>query len=115
LTKEKPISRKIVNRGFSPARRGPGRPSEVELDDLAAAALAFLAEQPESLAGFFAATGLTPASLRSAVGSPGFARGILSYIASDEALLVLFAESHGSDPAALGWTLQALTGSAGEG
>lgn len=99
-----------MNRGFPAARRSPARPAAAEVADIAAAALAFLAERPEDLADFFATTGLTPSSLRAAAQEAGFPRGILSFLAANETLLVLFAESQERDPAELGFTLQAVTG-----
>jgi hypothetical protein len=72
-----------------------GKPSA---DELAIAALGFLAADPERLARFLALTGLGPQSLRAAAREPGFLSGVLDHVASDESLLLAFAEENGIDP-----------------
>jgi hypothetical protein len=58
---------------------------------LAVQALTYLGNDPERLARFLALSGLTPQSLRDAAREPGFLRGVLEHIASDERLLIDFA------------------------
>ncbi len=70
--------------------------------------LGFIAAEPERLADFLATTGLTPASVRTAAADAGFDRGLLSYLMSDENLLLLFAQSEKEDPAALAGTVNAV-------
>ncbi len=68
---------------------------------LAIQALAFIAEDPERLAGFLAATGLEAAAIRDAARQPGFLAGVLEHMLSDESLLLAFADSAGIDPASI--------------
>jgi hypothetical protein len=77
----------------SGAKSGKAPPEE-----LAIAALGFLAADPERLARFLALTGLGPQSLRAAAREPGFLSGVLDHVASDESLLLAFAEENGIDP-----------------
>jgi hypothetical protein len=65
---------------------------------LAIGALAFIAEQPDQLAAFLAATGLTAEGIRDAAQQPGFFAGVLEHMLADEKLLVTFADSAGIDP-----------------
>jgi hypothetical protein len=59
---------------------------------LAIQALDYLSAEPERLARFLALSGLDPRTIRSAARDPQFLAGVLEYVASDEALLVAFAE-----------------------
>ncbi len=68
---------------------------------LAIQALAFIAEDPERLGGFLAATGLEAAAIRDAARQPGFLAGVLEHMLSDENLLLAFADSAGIDPASI--------------
>lgn len=63
-----------------------------EAEALAVDALAFLAEDPETLAGFLAATGLGPTTLRAAAAEPGFLAAVLGHLMGDESLLLVFVE-----------------------
>jgi hypothetical protein len=81
-----------------PKRRIPARSGA---EELAVAALAFIAEEPERLRRFLDLSGLDPAKLREAAATPDFLGGILDYVSSDEALLVAFAADAGIDPAAI--------------
>jgi hypothetical protein len=66
---------------------------------LAIQALGFLAGEPERLAGFLAATGLTPDRIRAAAKEPAFLAAVLEHILADESLLNAFTDSAGVDPA----------------
>jgi hypothetical protein len=66
--------------------------------ELAVAALSFLAQDGDRLAGFLAATGLGPQSLRAAAHEPGFLLGVLEYMTNDESLLLAFAAERDLDP-----------------
>lgn len=66
--------------------------------EVAVAALSFLAADGERLVRFLSETGLSPANLREAAGRPDFGAGVLSYIMSDEPLLIAFAEAQQLDP-----------------
>lgn len=61
-------------------------------ETLAVEALAFLAEDPETLGRFLSATGLGPETLRAAASEPGFLAAVLEHVMADEALLLVFAE-----------------------
>jgi hypothetical protein len=69
---------------------------------LAIAALTFLAGETERLERFLALTGLGPQSLRAAAREPGFLLGVLDHVASDESLLLAFANENGIDPEDVG-------------
>jgi Protein of unknown function (DUF3572) len=66
---------------------------------LAIQALAFLADDPERLAGFLSTTGLTPENLRESASHPDFLIGVLEHMLGDESLLIAFADSAATDPA----------------
>jgi len=66
--------------------------------EVAVAALSYLAADPERLVRFLAETGLTPASLREAAGKRDFGAGVLGFLMADEALLVDFAKAQGLEP-----------------
>ncbi len=66
---------------------------------LAIQALAFIAEEPERLGAFLAATGLEAAAIRTAAREPGFLAGVLEHMLADENLVLAFADSAGIDPA----------------
>jgi Protein of unknown function (DUF3572) len=67
-------------------------------ESLAVKALSFLAEEPERLGQFLAASGMGPEMIRKAAADPGFLAGVLDFVASDEPLLVAFAQHAGIDP-----------------
>jgi Protein of unknown function (DUF3572) len=85
-------------------RRGSqGRGSDREgrrqaAEEVAIAALAFIAGEPERLGRFLALTGIGPESIRDAAREPNFLLGVLDHVASEESLLVAFAEHSGIDP-----------------
>jgi hypothetical protein len=76
--------------------------------ELAIVALTFLAAESERIERFLALTGLGPQSLRAAAHEPGFLLGVLDHVASDEALLLAFAEENGIDPQDVGRARDAL-------
>ncbi len=61
-------------------------------EEIAVDALAFLAEDGETLGRFLGATGLGPETLRAAAGEPGFLAAVLEHLMGDETLLLVFAE-----------------------
>jgi Protein of unknown function (DUF3572) len=65
---------------------------------LAIAALSFIAGEPERLGRFLAMTGIGPESIRASAREPHFLLGVLDYLASDEPLLIEFANQNGFDP-----------------
>ncbi len=80
----------------------PGKPDPKQRQEaaaaLAVAALSFIAGEPERLGRFLAVTGIGPESIRSAAREPDFLLGVLDYLASDEPLLIAFANENGFDP-----------------
>jgi hypothetical protein len=79
-------------------KRRASRPKE-PAETLAIQALAFIAEDPDRLAAFLGATGLSPDRIRESASQPHFLLGVLEHMLSDESLLVGFADSVGIDPA----------------
>ena len=76
----------------------PSQPAREAAETLAIQALAFIAEDPESLARFLAMSGLSIEQIRTASRQPGFLAGVLDHMLGDEKLLVAFAQSAGLDP-----------------
>ena len=64
----------------------------------AIAALGWLAADAQRLSRFLALSGLGPDNLRTAAADPRFLAAILDYLASDESLLVEFANDAGRSP-----------------
>ena len=56
------------------------KPTRSGAEELAVAALAFIAQVPERLRRFLDLSGLDPANLREAAADPGFLLGILDYV-----------------------------------
>ena len=75
------------------------KPTRSGAEELAVAALAFIAQVPERLRRFLDL--FDPANLREAAADPGFLLGILDYVSGDEALLVAFATDAGIDANAI--------------
>jgi len=68
-------------------------------EQIAIAALAFLAADRERFARFLEETGFAVESIRRAAQDPGFLIGVLDHFASHEAILLAFAAEHEMDPA----------------
>lgn len=79
-------------------------------EELAVAALGFIAGEPEQLGRFLAMTGIGPDSLRDAARDPRFLAGVLDHVAADEALLLAFAAANEIDPEAVMRARDVLTG-----
>jgi Protein of unknown function (DUF3572) len=77
----------------------PSQPSRQAAESLAIQTLAFIAEEPERLGMFIAATGIAPDQIRDAARAPDFLAGVLEHMLGDENLLVAFADGAGIDPA----------------
>ena len=75
------------------------QPSHKTAEMLAIQALAFIAEEPNRLGFFIAATGIAPDQIRDAARAPDFLAGVLEHMLADENLLAEFANSAGIDPA----------------
>jgi len=84
--------------------------SQEAAEALAVQALAFIAEEPDRLGAFLAASGIGPEAIRNAAREPGFLAGVLDHMLSDESLLLAFADSAGLDPASIARARRALGG-----
>ena len=67
-------------------------------ENVAVAALSFIAADPERLGRFLAATGIGPGDIRAAALEPLFLAGVLDHLSGDEKLLVAFAGEVGAEP-----------------
>lgn len=63
-----------------------------EAETIALDAFSYITDDEERMGRFLSVSGLRTDTIRIAAESPGFFAGILDYIASDEALLISFAE-----------------------
>jgi Protein of unknown function (DUF3572) len=90
--------------------KGPATQSREAAEALAIQALSFIAEDPERLDAFLAASGIGPEAIRDAARAPGFLGGVLDHMLSDESLLLAFADSAGLDPASIARARRALSG-----
>ena len=82
----------------------------VSAEKVAIEALAYLAGEPEALGRFLVLTGIGPAGLRSAARDHGFLAGVLDYFASDERLLLAYADHAGMPPSTVVQACRALNG-----
>jgi hypothetical protein len=67
-------------------------------EDMAVAALGYLAAEPDRLERFLAISGLGPHNLRAAAADPAFLAAVLDYLLSDEPLVLGFAAERGVPP-----------------
>ncbi|WP_131193898.1 DUF3572 family protein [Lichenihabitans psoromatis] len=97
------------------ATRSTAGPAALQLDAeaLAATTLTFLAADPDRLGDFLATSGITVDSIRDAAGQPGFATGILTFLASRDDLIVELAAQERWRPEDLGAALVKLEGDRG--
>jgi hypothetical protein len=79
-------------------------------EELAVAALSFIAAEPERLGRFLALTGMGPDSIRAAAREPQFLVGVLDHVAGEERLLLAFAAENQLDPEAVMRARDALAG-----
>ena len=82
-------------------RRGAGfktAPSRKDGEDLAVAALGYLAAEPDRLDRFLSLSGLGPHNLRQAAADAAFLAAVLDYLLADEPLLIGFAAQQGLAP-----------------
>jgi uncharacterized protein DUF3572 len=91
-------------------RRQSERERRAAAEDLAIAALGFIAAEPERLSRFLALTGIDPASIRAAAREPQFLVGVLDHILNEERLLLDFATESDVDPEAVMRARDALAG-----
>jgi hypothetical protein len=88
----------MKDRRWSGARKSDSQARQQAAEELAIAALSFIAGEAERLGRFLALTGMGPESIRDAAREPNFLLGVLDHVASEESLLVAFAEHSGIDP-----------------
>jgi Protein of unknown function (DUF3572) len=79
----------------------PLRINRAAAQDMAIAALTFIAQDPDRLGRFLAMSGLDPDGVRTAAAEPEFLVGVLDYLSSDEALLVAFTSDAGIEPTSI--------------
>ncbi len=72
-------------------QKGGETAQEQHAEEIAAAALGFIAGDEDRLVNFFALTGLAPDEIRSAVSQPGFLASVLQHVLSDEESAARFA------------------------
>ncbi|TBW34322.1 DUF3572 family protein [Siculibacillus lacustris] len=89
--------------------------SRERAEEVAIAALAHLAEDPEVLGRFLTATGLGPETLRAAASQPGFLAAVLEYLMGDESQLLVFAERQRLRPTMIAAARHALDPLADQG
>jgi Protein of unknown function (DUF3572) len=94
--------------------KAPSPQSQEAAETLAIQALAFIAEEPERLGAFLAASGIGPDAIREAAREPGFLGGVLDHMLGSESLLVAFADSAGLDPSSIARARRTLGGKAWE-
>jgi hypothetical protein len=76
----------------------PAKLTRALAEDMAVAALTFIAQDGEQLGRFLALSGLESGNLREAAANPGFLVGVLDFLSSDESLLLAFAANFQIDP-----------------
>jgi Protein of unknown function (DUF3572) len=86
------------------------QPARKAAEMLAIEALAFIAEEPQSLSRFLDASGLAADQIRAASRQPGFLAGVLEHMLADERLLIAFAQRAGIDPAKVAGAAKVLGG-----
>jgi hypothetical protein len=79
----------------------PAKLTRALAEDMAVAALTFIAHDGERLGRFLALSGLEPGNLREAAAEPSFLVGVLDYLSGDEALLLAFASNFQIDPTSI--------------
>src|SRR5215472_14480705 len=91
----------IFKKGKWNRMKKPAAQSREAAEALAIQALSFIAEEPERLGAFLAASGIGPDAIRDAARAPGFLGGVLDHMLCDESLLLAFADSADLDPASV--------------
>lgn len=83
-------------------------------ETLALQALAWIAAEPDRLAGLMATTGLWPDELRTRAADPAFLGGVLDFLLADEAHLIAFCTETDIAPELPARLRQALPGGIAE-
>lgn len=79
-------------------------------EGLAIEVLGWLAANDDLMPVFLGATGVTPADMRDAAGSPEFLGSVLDFLMMDDAWVVAFCDAHGHDYATPMRARQSLPG-----
>jgi len=79
-------------------------------EEIALAALGYLAGEADRLSRFLSLSGLGPHNLRAAAADSGFLAAVLDYIMADERLLLDFAADAGLSPEAIVASRRAMDG-----
>lgn len=77
-------------------------------EEIAIAALGFIAADPNLLPRFLAITGIEAGHIREAAREPGFLAGVLQFIAAHEPTLLAFADNAGIEPSSVLRAMRAL-------
>lgn len=104
------MSNKSKSETASIPRRGEGSAEEDEAEGIAAAALVFLAGEPDLFKRFAALTGIDADGLRLAAQEPGFLAGVLEFFVRHEPTLLQFAAQSGIAPERIYSAWKALGG-----
>ncbi|MEO1773902.1 MAG: DUF3572 domain-containing protein [Pseudomonadota bacterium] len=81
-----------------------------EAEEIAIAALGFLAAEPERIGAFLATAGADAEDLRARAGDPTFLGFVLDHLLTDDAAVLAFAEGANLRPEAVMRARQALPG-----
>lgn len=81
-----------------------------EAEELAVAALLFIADDPELMPRFLNITGINVADIRQAAASKGFLAGVLQFIMAHEPTLMAFSAKSGYLPQSVGEAVNFLPG-----
>jgi len=72
--------------------------NKVETMNLCADILSWISADDQMMSRFWALSGLTPDTLRDAAGQPGFAAGVLDFMANHEPTLLAYCEDRNISP-----------------
>jgi len=89
-------------------RPKPDKFDSAGAEDLAVAALSYVAADPVLLPRFLALTGIEPAQIREVAGQPGFLAGVLQFLLAHEPTLMGFCNTQGVKPEHVSAALRAL-------
>lgn len=81
-----------------------------EAEELAIAALLFIANDPELMPRFLNITGINAEDIRQAAASKGFLAGVLQFIMAHEPTLMAFSAQSGYPPQSVGEAVNFLPG-----
>ena len=86
----------------------PDRMDTESAEQMAIAALGFVAADPVLLPRFLAISGIEASHIRQAAREPGFLAGVLQFLMAHEPTLAAFCEASGNAPASVAAALKAL-------